>query len=46
MYALATAGPLGVAHMVRILTDEIQMTMALCGCENIGQISGDILHDY
>ncbi|OUL56179.1 alpha-hydroxy acid oxidase [Pseudoalteromonas ulvae] len=46
MYALATAGPLGVAHMLRILKDEIQMTMALCGCENVGKISGDILHDY
>ena len=46
MYALATAGPLGVAHMLRILKDEIRMTMALCGCENVGQINRDILFNH
>ncbi|ATC96313.1 alpha-hydroxy acid oxidase [Pseudoalteromonas tunicata] len=39
MYALATAGPLGVAHMLRILKDELQLTMALCGCASIADIS-------
>ena len=39
MYALAAAGPLGVAHMLRILKDELQLTMALCGCASIADIS-------
>ncbi|MCB5163106.1 alpha-hydroxy acid oxidase [Marinomonas algarum] len=37
-YALAVAGPLGVAHCLRILRDELEATMALCGCASIADI--------
>lgn len=32
MYALAVAGPLGVAHVLRLLRDELEIAMALSGC--------------
>lgn len=44
MYALATAGPLGVAHMLRLLKDEFEITMALCGCNSIEDITSDKLY--
>ncbi|WP_236037285.1 alpha-hydroxy acid oxidase [Marinomonas vulgaris] len=37
-YALAVAGPLGIAHCLRILRDELEATMALCGCASITDI--------
>ncbi|WP_017444842.1 alpha-hydroxy acid oxidase [Gayadomonas joobiniege] len=43
MFALATAGPLGVAHVIRLLRDELELTMALCGCENLDHIDDDCL---
>lgn len=44
LYALAVAGPLGVAHMLRLLKDELLMTMVLCGCANIAAINPDCLY--
>lgn len=41
LYALAVAGPFGVAHMLRILRDELEVTMALAGCPTIGGITRD-----
>lgn len=32
LYALAVAGALGVAHMVRLLREELEVCMALAGC--------------
>ena len=32
LYALAVAGALGVAHMLRLLKEELAVTMALAGC--------------
>jgi 4-hydroxymandelate oxidase len=32
IYALASAGALGVAHLIRTLREEFEITMALCGC--------------
>lgn len=32
LYGLAHAGARGVAHVLRLLRDEFEMTMALCGC--------------
>ena len=32
IWGLATCGALGVAHVVRLMRDELEMTMALCGC--------------
>jgi isopentenyl diphosphate isomerase/L-lactate dehydrogenase-like FMN-dependent dehydrogenase len=39
LYALAVAGPFGVAHLLRILRDELEVTMALAGCPTIGSIT-------
>lgn len=35
MYALAAAGPLGVAHVLRLLRDELEIAMALSGCARL-----------
>ncbi len=43
MYALATAGALGVAHILRVLRDELEVTMALCGCAHISDINRECL---
>jgi len=33
VFALAAAGALGVAHALRLLRDEFEIAMALCGCK-------------
>ena len=43
-YALAVAGPLGVAHCLRILRDELEATMALCGCASLADIDRSSLY--
>ena len=43
MWGLAVAGPLGVAHCLKILQEEIEVSMALCGCPTIADISADVL---
>jgi 4-hydroxymandelate oxidase len=40
-YALATAGALGVAHLLRLLREELEVTMALCGCRDLASITLD-----
>jgi 4-hydroxymandelate oxidase len=40
---LAVAGALGVAHMLRLLKEELEITMALCGCAQIADINHDCL---
>ena len=35
VYGLAHAGPVGVAHVIRLLRDELEMAMALCGCASL-----------
>lgn len=37
-YALAAAGALGVAHMVRLLREELELNMALAGCPDLAAI--------
>lgn len=37
-YALSVAGALGVAHMVKLLREELEVTMALAGCGSMVQI--------
>jgi len=39
LYALAVAGAIGVAHMLRVLRDELEVTMALAGCPTIDSIT-------
>ena len=43
VYALATAGALGVAHVLRLLQDELAIAMALCGCQTVQDIHRDLL---
>ena len=38
IWGLASEGALGVARVIRLLRDELEMTMALTGCSNIQQI--------
>ncbi|WCM93921.1 alpha-hydroxy-acid oxidizing protein [Acidovorax sp. NCPPB 2350] len=38
VYALAAAGALGVAHMLRLLVEELQACMALAGCATLADI--------
>ena len=44
VYALAVAGALGVAHMLRLLREELEVTMALTGCPTLASISSEALH--
>ena len=39
IWGLAAAGPLGVAHVLRLLRDELEMTMALTGCASLDRIA-------
>lgn len=39
LYGLANAGALGVAHVLRLLRDELEIAMALCGCATLTQVS-------
>jgi isopentenyl diphosphate isomerase/L-lactate dehydrogenase-like FMN-dependent dehydrogenase len=43
VYALSVAGALGVAHMVKLLREELEVCMALAGCATPSQIDGDTL---
>lgn len=38
IYALSVAGALGVAHLIRTLREELEVTMALTGCTSLGDI--------
>lgn len=40
LHALAAAGALGVAHALRTLREELEVTMALCGCATVEHIGG------
>lgn len=37
VWGLASAGALGVAHVIRLLRDELELAMALCGCRMLDQ---------
>jgi isopentenyl diphosphate isomerase/L-lactate dehydrogenase-like FMN-dependent dehydrogenase len=39
LYALHVAGALGVAHMLKLLVEELEVCMALAGCATIAAIS-------
>ena len=39
LHGLATGGAQGVAHVLRLLIDELEIAMALCGCRTLDQIS-------
>ncbi len=39
IHALAAAGPLGIAHVLRLLQDELEAAMALCGTRTLADIN-------
>lgn len=39
VFGLANAGAAGVAHVLRLLRDELEIAMALCGCATLAQAS-------
>jgi (S)-mandelate dehydrogenase len=41
LYALAAAGEAGVDHVLRLLKDEVDRTLAQIGCPSIDQLSPD-----
>jgi len=43
MIALAVAGALGVAHMLKLLREELEICMALAGCASIDHIRASAL---
>jgi 4-hydroxymandelate oxidase len=43
MYALAVAGPVGVAHALHVLRCEFEMAMALTGCRTLKDINPQVL---
>lgn len=45
VYGLANAGAIGVAHVLRLLRDELEIAMALCGCASLDQAGPDLLFD-
>ncbi len=45
VYGLANAGALGVAHVLRLLRDELEIAMALCGCSTLDQASPELFFD-
>ncbi|CBL47274.1 FMN-dependent alpha-hydroxy acid dehydrogenase [gamma proteobacterium HdN1] len=44
LYALAVAGPLGVAHVIKLMREELELCMALAGCPTLSDISLDALY--
>ncbi|CAN5194568.1 alpha-hydroxy acid oxidase [soil metagenome] len=38
VWGLASAGAMGVAHVIRLMRDELEMTMALTGCAHLADI--------
>jgi 4-hydroxymandelate oxidase len=38
LFGLSHAGAQGVAHVLRLLRDEFEMTLALCGCAQVQDI--------
>lgn len=46
VHALAIAGSLGIAYMLKLLRNELELTMALAGCPTIASISRAALHPH
>ena len=43
VHALAVAGPVGVARLIRTLRDELEMAMALAGCRTLADATPALL---
>lgn len=46
IWGLASGGAMGVAHIIRLMRDELEMTMALTGCASLSDINVDCLSPY
>lgn len=44
IHALSVAGALGVAHLIRLLREELEIAMALAGCKTLDAIHRDLLY--
>ncbi len=44
VYGLAHAGAMGVAHVLRLLRDELEIAMALCGLRTLEQVPSTLLY--
>lgn len=42
-WGLAVAGAMGVAHVLRLLRDELRIAMALCGCAALDEIGPSLI---
>ena len=43
VHALAVGGAQGVAHVLRLLRDELEIAMALCGCATLADAGPEVL---
>ncbi|MCY1545287.1 4-hydroxymandelate oxidase [compost metagenome] len=43
LHGLANAGATGVAHVLRLLRDELEIAMALTGCRTLADAPGALL---
>ncbi len=43
VFGLANAGAVGVAHVLRLLRDELEIAMAQCGCATLAQVTPQLL---
>ncbi len=43
VYALAVAGALGVAHMLKLLREELELCMAMTGCATLADIGPEMI---
>jgi len=43
VWGLANAGAVGVAHVLRLLRDELEIAMALCGCATLQGLPASLL---
>lgn len=43
VFGLANAGVMGVSHVLRLLRDELEIAMALCGCKTLEQAGPELL---
>ncbi len=43
VYGLAAGGAYGVAHVLRLLRDELEIAMALSGCRTLADIGSDLI---
>ncbi|MFT3931381.1 MAG: alpha-hydroxy acid oxidase [Spongiibacteraceae bacterium] len=44
VFALSVAGALGVAHMLKLLREELEVCMAMTGCTSLADIRRTVLH--